>query len=233
MLDLDVGDLDAPGVGLRVEDLLDVEVEPLALGQHLVERRACRAPRAAWSARAGWWRRGSSRPGSPPARGSTTRKYSTALTFTDTLSRVITSWVGTSSTTMRRSTRTICWMPGMRITRPGPLTLPEAPELEHDAALVLAQDAQRAGHEQQRQDDEDDRSRESSCDTPCVAALRPTGLTSSVRPSTRVTRTRSPALQRRCAAHAPALAVDLRPSLRRRCTRRTSPDRADHALARR
>jgi hypothetical protein len=27
MLDLDVGDLDAPGVGLRVEDLLDVEVE--------------------------------------------------------------------------------------------------------------------------------------------------------------------------------------------------------------
>ena len=37
MLDLDVGDLDAPGIGLRVEDLLDVDVELLALGQHLVE----------------------------------------------------------------------------------------------------------------------------------------------------------------------------------------------------
>ena len=37
MLDLDVGHLDAPGVGLRVEHLLDVEVELLALGQQLVE----------------------------------------------------------------------------------------------------------------------------------------------------------------------------------------------------
>ena len=45
---------------------------------------------------------------------------------------------------MRRSTRTICWMPGIRIIRPGPLTLPEAAELEHHAALVFAQDAQRA-----------------------------------------------------------------------------------------
>ena len=37
MLDLDIGDLDAPGVGLRVEDFLDVAVELVALGQHLVE----------------------------------------------------------------------------------------------------------------------------------------------------------------------------------------------------
>ncbi|MNC40922.1 hypothetical protein D3C75_896640 [compost metagenome] len=37
MLDLDVGHLDAPGVGLRVEHLLDVGVEPLALGQHVVQ----------------------------------------------------------------------------------------------------------------------------------------------------------------------------------------------------
>src|SRR6267378_148161 len=37
VLDLDVGDLDAPGVGLRVEDSLDVEIELLALGQQLVE----------------------------------------------------------------------------------------------------------------------------------------------------------------------------------------------------
>src|SRR5579884_3653253 len=37
VLDLDIGDLDAPGVGLRVEDLLDVVVELVALGEHLVE----------------------------------------------------------------------------------------------------------------------------------------------------------------------------------------------------
>ena len=37
MLDLDIGDLDAPGVGLPVEDLLDVAVELVALRQHLVE----------------------------------------------------------------------------------------------------------------------------------------------------------------------------------------------------
>ena len=37
MLDLDVRDLDAPGVGLLVEDALDVGVELVALGQHLVE----------------------------------------------------------------------------------------------------------------------------------------------------------------------------------------------------
>jgi hypothetical protein len=37
VLDLDVGDLDAPGVGLGVEHLLDVEVQAFALGQHLVE----------------------------------------------------------------------------------------------------------------------------------------------------------------------------------------------------
>src|SRR4249919_1090250 len=36
-LDLDVGDLDAPGIGLRVEDGADVVVELLALGQHLVQ----------------------------------------------------------------------------------------------------------------------------------------------------------------------------------------------------
>ena len=59
--------------------------------------------------------------------GSTTRKYSTALTFSVTLSREITSWLGTSITTMRRSMRTICWMPGIRITRPGPLTRQKRP----------------------------------------------------------------------------------------------------------
>ena len=59
--------------------------------------------------------------------GSTTRAYTTALTLTDTLSRVITSCAGTSITTVRRSTRTICWMPGIRMTKPGPLTFQKRP----------------------------------------------------------------------------------------------------------
>ena len=36
-LDLDIGDLDAPGFGLLVEHVLDVGIELVALGQHLVE----------------------------------------------------------------------------------------------------------------------------------------------------------------------------------------------------
>src|SRR6185295_11407459 len=70
------------------------------------------------------------------------------------------------------------------------LDAPEAPELEDDGALVLAQDAQRAGHEQQ-QDDEHDRAGNHR-GTPWVAGASATVLTSRVRPSTRVTRTRSP-----------------------------------------
>ena len=37
VLDLDVGHLDAPRVGLLVEDALDVAVQLVALGEHLVE----------------------------------------------------------------------------------------------------------------------------------------------------------------------------------------------------
>ncbi|KQQ87920.1 hypothetical protein ASF77_14420 [Massilia sp. Leaf139] len=37
VLDLDIGDLDAPSVGLGVEHLLDVDIQALALGQHVVE----------------------------------------------------------------------------------------------------------------------------------------------------------------------------------------------------
>src|SRR5690606_18436848 len=37
MLDLDIGNLDPPGVGLCVEDLLDVVVELVAFGQHRIE----------------------------------------------------------------------------------------------------------------------------------------------------------------------------------------------------
>ena len=42
-----------------------------------------------------------------------TRKYRTALTFTDTLSRVMTSCEGTSSVMVRRSILYICSMPGI------------------------------------------------------------------------------------------------------------------------
>ena len=52
--------------------------------------------------------------------GSITRKYTTALTFTDTLSRVITSCGGTSSTTVRRLTRTIRSMGANTRITPGP-----------------------------------------------------------------------------------------------------------------
>src|SRR3546814_18007484 len=37
MLDLDIGHLDAPGIGLAVEDFLDIVVQLVAFGQHLVE----------------------------------------------------------------------------------------------------------------------------------------------------------------------------------------------------
>jgi hypothetical protein len=71
--------------------------------------------------------------------GSTTRKKTTALTLTETLSREITSCDGTSITT-RRSTRTICCRSRDDDHQARALDLPEAAELEHHAALVLAQD---------------------------------------------------------------------------------------------
>ena len=37
MLRLDIGHLDAPGVGLRIEDRAEILVELFALGEHLVE----------------------------------------------------------------------------------------------------------------------------------------------------------------------------------------------------
>src|SRR3990167_6167954 len=59
--------------------------------------------------------------------GATTRKNTTALTLTDTLSREITSCGSTSMVTTRRSTRTICCRPGITITRPGPLIFQNRP----------------------------------------------------------------------------------------------------------
>src|SRR5687768_9885652 len=54
-------------------------------------------------------------------RGSITRKYSTAFTFTDTLSRVMTSCGGTSKTTVRRLTLIIRSIGANTRITPGPL----------------------------------------------------------------------------------------------------------------
>src|SRR4051812_34714490 len=59
--------------------------------------------------------------------GSTTRKYTTAFTFTETLSREITSCGGTSNTRVLKSTRTICWIGGTTKISPGPFTLSKRP----------------------------------------------------------------------------------------------------------
>src|SRR5262245_36039516 len=53
--------------------------------------------------------------------GSILRKYTTAFTFTETLSRRITSCFGTSSTMTRRSTLIMRWIMGHSRIRPGPL----------------------------------------------------------------------------------------------------------------
>ena len=54
--------------------------------------------------------------------GSTTRKKITALTLTDTLSLVMTSWVGTSIVIVWRFTRIIRCRTGITMMTPGPLT---------------------------------------------------------------------------------------------------------------
>src|SRR5579872_932663 len=65
--------------------------------------------------------------------GSVTWKYKTASTLTETLSREIRSWLGTSMTTVRKSTRTICWKNGTSRIKPGPLTLEKRPSVNMTA----------------------------------------------------------------------------------------------------
>ena len=95
--------------------------------------RACRVPRAAWSGRAGWWLDRYFSTWITAFSGSTIRKYTTALTLTETLSRVITSCGGTSMTTVRRSMRTICCTAGMSRKKPGPLTFQKRPSMNTTA----------------------------------------------------------------------------------------------------
>ena len=75
--------------------------------------------------------------------GSTMRKYTTALTFTDTLSLEITSCFGTLSTTVRKLH--LLHLLNHRQYEPhaGALDSGEAAEREHHAALVLLEDADR------------------------------------------------------------------------------------------
>src|SRR3989304_4475110 len=65
--------------------------------------------------------------------GSSTRKEITAFTLIDTLSRVMTSWGGTSMATVRRLTFTILSTNGIRRRRPGPR--PSPPGLKTDRAF--------------------------------------------------------------------------------------------------
>ena len=94
VLDLDDAHLDAPGLGLLVDDLLEPSVELVALGEQVVEvGLAQNAPQR---------RLGDLRGGRDEVlhlhdracEGSTTRKYATALTLAGTLSLVMTSWAG-------------------------------------------------------------------------------------------------------------------------------------------
>ena len=70
----------------------------------------------------------------------------TALTFTETLSREITSWVGTSRTMVRRSTRTSLLDKGDQDDQSRPLHAREAAKREHHRALILAHDLDRRGN---------------------------------------------------------------------------------------
>ena len=138
--------------------------------------------------------------------GSTTRKYSTALTFTETLSRVITSWLGHVEHHDAQADAHHLLHAGNQDHQARPLDLPEAPELEHHAALVLAQDAQRRRreHRQQQHEQADSTMLKLKNMRHALAGLSwLSSATCSARPSTRVTRTRRPARRPLGAAHLP------------------------------
>ena len=96
---------------------------------------------------------------------------------------------------MRRSMRTICWMPGIRITRPGPLTRQKRPSWNTTPRWYSRRMRSELASTRTQQD-QDRRMpigmQSSRALLPSVAASA-IGLTSSVRPSTRVMRTRWPA----------------------------------------
>ncbi|MOA27403.1 hypothetical protein D3C78_1482800 [compost metagenome] len=142
MLDLDVGDLDAPGVGLGVEHLLDVQVQAFAFGQQFVQFVFTQhRPQRGLRQLAGGGQE--------------------ILDLDDRLLRIehaeiqhrvdLDRHVVAGDHVLRRHVQ----HHGAQIDpdhlldhrnqqdQAGTLDLPEAPELEHHPALVLAQDAER------------------------------------------------------------------------------------------
>ena len=113
------------------------------------------------------------------------------MTRAGTLSRVMISCAGISSVTVRRLTRTMRSIAGIRKISPGPALAGHAAEAEDDAALVLAQDAHRvpAIHERGHgEEDEDEPEHEDHAISSHSSARR----TDSVRPLTRSTTTGRP-----------------------------------------
>ena len=96
--------------------------------------------------------------------GSTTRKYTTALTLTETLSREITSCGGTSMRHDAQVDPHHLLHAGNDDDQARPLDLPEAAEQEDDAALVLAQDPDRS-------DDQDERAAAASGPKPSCKSI--------------------------------------------------------------
>ncbi len=120
------------GLGVLVDDPLQLLVDLVAGGQQVVQLHL-----AQHAAQRGLGQLGGRvqvvldrQDGLP---GSITRKKMTAFTLIDTLSRVMTSWGGTSMATVRRLSLAILSMNGTSSTRPGPL--PSPPGLK--IALVL------------------------------------------------------------------------------------------------
>ena len=85
------------------------------------------------------------------------------MTRTGMLSRVITSWGGTVSVTVRRLTRTIRSIVGTSRISPGPRVSHQPPEPEDHPALVLPEHADggaRGRDSEHREDDDDDDDRD-------------------------------------------------------------------------
>src|SRR5215510_3056791 len=221
VLDLDVRHLDAPGIGLRVEDALDVEVELLPLGEHLVElvlaeHRAQRGLREL------------------VRRGEEIFDLDDRLLGVDHpeehdrvhLDRHVVARDDVLARHVEDDDPQVdldhLLDPAHDEHQPGPLDLPEPAEHEDDAALVLAQDAQ--AREDERPDGKDeDEERVVGVERHGQPPLE-SGVTSSTRPSTAITRTRLPGASRsrlrtrqvspRTRAHAssPALSITSPPA---------------------
>src|SRR5262245_3944306 len=189
VLDLDRGDLDAPRFGLHIERLLDVDVELLALGQQpvelvLAEHRAQRRLREL------------------AGRDEEVRDLDDRLLRIDhakvdhgvDLDRDV---VAGDHVLRRDVEHHRAQLDAHHLLDDGPdhdqarpLHHPETPELEHHAALVLAQDPERPGDE----NGDEEQHAQDEIESHVQPLSMESGTTSSSRPSMAVTRTRSPDL---------------------------------------